>query len=277
MNRRVVPSHIVDVIERVFGDTDSRRRILELDAWVRANLKLVFRLSEELPTELLPDDFVTFQQCLLMIHTALEDEASRDFDSAHSYSPIRLLKLPGGDEFPIDALHRLLSSCPDEVPAPTASDLQFISDTYFRNLLRTDLSMVNRALSNGEWKAATVLAGSVVEALLLGVIRERPQAELDAAVTTLASQGKFKKPRESDPIGQSWSLVHYIEVAYYFDIIGKTAYEQSSLGRDFRNLIHPAKEQRGEGKCNRATALSAVAAIEHVVNDLTERHNKATH
>lgn len=41
------------------------------------------------------------------------------------------------------------------------------------------------------------------------------------------------------------------------------------LAKDFRNLIHPGAAQRLAQNCDRATALSAVAAVEHVVRDIT--------
>src|SRR5947208_12675174 len=43
---------------------------------------------------------------------------------------------------------------------------------------------------------------------------------------------------------------------------------QADLTRDFRNLVHPGRAIRIGQKCNRATALSALAGIERVVNDL---------
>jgi hypothetical protein len=64
-------------------------------------------------------------------------------------------------------IRRALAACPDESPAPETRELAFIEDTELRDGLRLDISAINRALSNSEWKAATVLAGSVVEALLL--------------------------------------------------------------------------------------------------------------
>jgi hypothetical protein len=38
--------------------------------------------------------------------------------------------------------------------------------------LRNDIGAIARALSNGEWKAATVLAGSAIEAVLLSGARK---------------------------------------------------------------------------------------------------------
>ena len=44
---------------------------------------------------------------------------------------------------------------------------------------------------------------------------------------------------------------------------------QTRLAKDFRNLIHPGRAQRQGQTCDRATALSAVAAVEHIVRCLT--------
>jgi hypothetical protein len=45
--------------------------------------------------------------------------------------------------------------------------------------------------------------------------------------------------------------------------------QQARLGKDFRNLIHPGRASRLGKICDRGTALSALAAVEHVVRDLT--------
>jgi len=40
------------------------------------------------------------------------------------------------------------------------------------------------------------------------------------------------------------------------------------LAKDFRNLIHPGRAARLGQKCDRATALGALAAMEAVARDL---------
>src|SRR5215204_2690389 len=56
----------------------------------------------------------------------------------------------------------LLVAFPDEPFRPDDSSLQFIDDAAFRRTLSVDIAAAHRALMNGEWKAATVLAGSVI-------------------------------------------------------------------------------------------------------------------
>jgi hypothetical protein len=67
---------------------------------------------------------------------------------------------------------KALSAAPDEAPAPTTKTLPFIPDAADRAVLQNDIAGVERAIQNGEWKAATVLAGSVIEALLLWALSQ---------------------------------------------------------------------------------------------------------
>lgn len=60
-----------------------------------------------------------------------------------------------------------LGNAPDQAPAPTTNTLSFIPDATACSLLQSDFAAVERAIHNGEWKAATVIAGSVIEALPL--------------------------------------------------------------------------------------------------------------
>jgi hypothetical protein len=126
---------------------------------------------------------------------------------------------------------------------------------------------VNRALSGDEWKAATVLAGSVVEALLLWAIKSKPLGEIEDARRSADSKG-IAKPVKADP--NTWSLVHYIGVASELNVIEPDTATQASLAKDFRNLIHPGKATKQSKNCDRGTALSAVAALELVIRDLTK-------
>jgi len=57
-------------------------------------------------------------------------------------------------------LRDLLARCPDEAPSPSIAELSFIQDTNLRDSIRSDISAANRALHDGQWKAATVLAGA---------------------------------------------------------------------------------------------------------------------
>lgn len=179
------------------------------------------------------------------------------------------LQVQGFNVHPIELIRRAFVACPDEAVMRGTAELSFISGPELRDNLRLDLSAVRRALANDEVKAATVLAGSVLEALLLWALQRRLPAELDNARTALsaAKRGEFRDPG-SDLTSASWSLYHYIEVARQLGIIREATARQALLAKDYRNLVHPAAAIRTKQECNRGTALGAAAAVEFVVRDL---------
>lgn len=155
---------------------------------------------------------------------------------------------------------------PRSSPTSTTSELGFISDLDLRKALRNDIGSVERGLSNGEWKAATVLAGSVIEALLLWRLQQCPEPERERAITALRAQGTLSRTPDSNLERQD--LHEFTEVAAELGIIAADTQTEVRLAREFRNLIHPGRSQRLARKCDRGTALSSVAALEHVVRDL---------
>lgn len=145
--------------------------------------------------------------------------------------------------------------------------LTCVGGTDLRANLRNDIGAVNRALSDGEWKGATVLAGAAIEAILLWDLQNRRAANVPAAVAALVANHTFTAAPPTDL--ENWSLHHYTEVEAYLGIIAPETAIEIRLAKNFRNLIHPGRAQRLEQKCDRGTALSSVAALDHVVRDLS--------
>jgi hypothetical protein len=166
----------------------------------------------------------------------------------------------------VTRLWMLLKECPDEGIAESTAVLEFIDDAILRQNLRRDLSSTDDALNNGEWKAATVLAGSVVESLLLWAIARYPNTEIGNGISIAASL--TRKPDAAKL--ENWDLSQYIEVALALKIISESTAAQARLAKDFRNLIHPGREKRTKMLCDRGTARSAAAAVDLVIRDLTE-------
>jgi len=171
---------------------------------------------------------------------------------------------------PIVLLRRALSKCPDDAPAHGTTELLFIGDDELRESIRRDISAANQDMVNGEWKGATVLAGSATEALLLWAAQEaerQNKGAIAAAAQALVSTATLPQKPNSNP--ERWTLIELIEVALQTDLITRDTATQARLGKDFRNLIHPGRAARLGQVCDRATALSALAAVEHVVRDLS--------
>jgi hypothetical protein len=133
-----------------------------------------------------------------------------------------------------------------------------------RDSIRSDIGAVNRALANSEWKAANVIAGSALEALLLWRLSEPSPG---AAAVEIARK-KVAPKIEADP--QRWDLFSYARVALELKLIEDETFREAELARGYRNLIHPGKNSRLQQHCDRGTAYAATAALEHVVRDLSQ-------
>lgn len=178
-----------------------------------------------------------------------------------------MVRIPGFDENPVALIYTALKECPDVSPSPETAGLEFIEEEGFRDNLRVDISSTEIAFSNGEWKGATVLAGSVVEALLLWALQARNPSDIKNTVEALRqSEPSFRDPGETL---ERWDMYSLIEVAAKLQAISANTASQCRLAKDFRNLIHPGRAQRLGEVCDRGTALSAMAAVEFVVRDLT--------
>jgi hypothetical protein len=159
-------------------------------------------------------------------------------------------------------LRASLELLPDEqTPAATAG-LPFITDLQLQDSIRADIAFANRAFSGGEWKAATVLAGAAAEALLRWAItEEKLEPEVERARAAVIPKA------HKDP--NRWDLDGYTKVARFLGLIDGETEKQADLAREFRNLIHPGRSTRLAKVCDRGTALSALAAVELIVRDLS--------
>lgn len=163
----VVPSQIVRFIEKVFpqlpkGYADDMNKSVIDHIWstqVSAILHLVDQLPEHL-VSLPSDEYAQFVIAREVVRSVVQS-----WESGHDRPKLDHTEgLPGPN--PVSTLWNLLRKCGDEGAMGGTNGLLFIKDDAKRNTLRVDVSSANQALANGEFKAATVLAGSAIEALL---------------------------------------------------------------------------------------------------------------
>jgi hypothetical protein len=219
-------------------------------------LESVVRLTNEIPHELITisgEDYTKYILAITRINYYLRVWAQQ------GPTP-NLVKNKGEDEIP-KTIRELLMKCPDEAPTSGTATLPFISDADLRESIRNDISAANQALHDGLWKGSTVLAGAAVEALLLWAIQRQPTNRIETARANVLGPNASTNP-------ERWGLDEYIRVAKHLRLIKDETQKQTVLARDFRNLIHPGRSAR-KGQCDRGTALSALAAVELVVRDLS--------
>lgn len=269
---RVVPSQVVIFIDEIFPmfkpDSPDRGQWCNLGIVDCYRFQGVLDLVDQIPSELITldnRDYSAFISSVSAIRTVMGNPKSGGPGTIY----VELAPIPEfGKLNPLAIIRDLLSKCPDEFPRESTSLLEFITDDDLRLTLRNDLGAANRALANNEWKAATVLGGSVIEALLLQALQSRSQDEVGQAAARAFAAQSIKKRLDVNSM-LSWYLSDYIEVAVQLNIIGSDTANQLRLAKDFRNLIHPGKTARLGQNCNRGTALSAIAGIELLLQDLS--------
>jgi hypothetical protein len=259
---RVVPSQVVAFINSLWPTSHDLNNITRSQA---GQLSGLVTLVDQIPSELLVMDratYPTFVCATAHIGQKLAAWISVP-DRGHD-----LGFMSGATQMnPVTEIRDALAKCRDEPLGSATSKLNFIPDLRLRTNLLIDIIAVDRALSNSEWKATTVLAGSAIEALLLWDLQNRRQATFQAAVSALVANKTFQKQPPSNL--EDWVLHHYIEVTAHLQVIKADTTKEARLAKDFRNLIHPGRAQRLGQTCDRGTALSCVAALDHVVRDLS--------
>ena len=170
---RLVPSEIVRVIDRLLTyaatpDPPNVKLTSEVNGRVSAIISLMDRLQPE--------------------HTATAR------GQGYQYS---------GE--PVWHLRRHLSMCADESPARAGRDLLFVDEPQLRRDLCIDLAEAYSSLHAGRWKAATVLAGAIIEALLVWRLSKLSAPERKTASEKLPQeQAKKARPRQGEP--ETWDL-----------------------------------------------------------------------
>jgi hypothetical protein len=261
---RIVPSQVVAFIDTIPFPPDEgfTTQTYSIDT---AEVSGLADLIDQIPEELLTMDISTYASFICSKARIRETVLAWSARPDSIQHPSRFLMTPLVDA--LRGIRNALAKCPDESPAPATFELKFITDMDLRTNLRNDSGAVNRALSNGEWKAATVLSGSTIEALLLWALGQRSATDIKIATTALIGCGKLTgQPNTNLDL---WNLHQYNEVALNLGIIKDDTYAKTNLAREYRNLIHPGRAKRLGQTCDRGTALSSVAALEHVVRDLS--------
>jgi hypothetical protein len=168
----------------------------------------------------------------------------------------------------ISTARRLIATLKDEVPS-IVHDLSFISDPVLQEMIGLDLSAVSTDLQSGEWKGATILAGSCCEALLLyGLQEQEKKVPGSVAQAVAAIWPGSNAPNAANLAHRSWDLFSYTEAAHHLRLITDITKSELGPAREYRNLIHPAKTVREKVRCDRGTAFVATGALEHVISDL---------
>jgi hypothetical protein len=208
----------------------------------RDAVRTLLLLLRQVPDELITAPFAVYTeylQCQSSLTSALSV-----WDVGDQGPPVR--NSSGKD--PVERIRRILAVCPDENPPPYP-DLAFILDDVARANVQLDIRAAWIDFRSEEWKGATVFATTAVEALLFWTLKRRTDVQ---------------QPERLD----KQYLGDYINEAERLGAIVKATANQARLATDARNLIHAGKMARTGLTCTKATALTALAALEAVLSHL---------
>ena len=278
---RIVPSQVVATVDRVYPWAKQLiPGAIVLEPVHAASVGAIVELASNVPDNLLAqlpaNDHASYVAALAACRTAL-----RMWETPSHYGlQFRLGKLAElGGAHPISLIREALSKCPDEASTAIVPALGFLADPGLQAELRLDMSTAESALGNAEFKAASVIAGSVIEALLLWAVKRRSKPDHDAAFTAWElrrSTVGAPAPRKLKPDPVQWDLEEYIEVARGIPLISAETADAASLAKSFRNLIHPGRAERLNQRATRSSATLAVGAMHRVAEELEGRVKSGT-
>ncbi|MBL8208574.1 MAG: hypothetical protein JNM09_30365 [Blastocatellia bacterium] len=132
----------------------------------------------------------------------------------------------------------------------------FITQKELRAALEDDYKEITACIAAGSWKAVHVLAGSVIEALLV-----------DQLITS-----DYQKRTTHDPL--KMALAELITACKKEKVISQKTAELCNVVKHYRNLIHPGRTLRLKEKVNEPGAKIAHALVEIVVKEISTVRRK---
>lgn len=264
---RITPSRVVAMIDQQYPPANLNAQgmyptlVKDNRPFVIGLLQMLDQIAPELLV-LMPDEAARFTIAQAALRAVSEEWLQREKNLHH---------LPTlGNRHVLQALREILVGCPDEAVAANVNDLAFIADQQLRDTLRRDISSAKRSFSHGEWKAATVMAGSAIEALLMWAIDARYTAAAQQAAVLRApwAAANLTAPTAQTPLNR-WDLAQFNVIARQLGAVTQDTFKLVDLTRAFRNLIHPGRAERTGTSCDEGTAHAALGGLYRVISDLS--------
>jgi hypothetical protein len=241
---RVLPSQIAQAIENLVGVAATEIAPRRLTPNYLAEINGILTLLNDVPTELISLPFAEYLEltrCRAVLAAATAHWALGGVVPARNV----------GGKDPLERVRRLMQQCQDELPPPEP-ELPFIEDADRRAGIEDQLNTAWSNFRAQNWLGATTFAGAASEAILLWAIEK----------STSAGGAKYKKPPNE------MTLFELIDESRKRELISNDTATLAHMTRDARNLIHPGKVSRSGVSCTRASALTALAGLYRIVEEI---------
>lgn len=135
---------------------------------------------------------------------------------------------------------------------------EFVSNETYRKILNRDFAELEKCMQIKASKSAVVMSGSIIESILIEYFIANPPT---GKTKTKAQVLKLK-------------LSQLIDFAEQVGLISKKIKNLSSVVRDYRNYIHPAKEVRMREFIDEETAKIAFSLLKMIVKEVQQQYTK---
>lgn len=146
-------------------------------------------------------------------------------------------------------------------PSSTKEQFPFVKNETLKLISERDFRSLQVALKQDEWKSAVILAGSVVEAMLIDVVEQESLAR-NAVVPSV--------PKKNTEKPEHWTLHELVSTCGPAGIgrLGDRTVRAADLVRDYRNFVHPGLELRTGDRVSGQDARLSGLLVEMIVADL---------
>lgn len=165
----------------------------------------------------------------------------------------------------LDALDELRRRQPT-LPLVDVRDFDFVSDPALRKILTDDFVEAQRAFAVGAFKASAILAGGLIEGMLLDTLRKPEIVTRDKYQSAVAKFPKVGNEINWDKV----SLSHLLAAARELGLIDEAAGRMVEGARDFRDTVHPNAELRQGIRAKLEEAELLLALTKLIYRQLSE-------
>lgn len=141
-----------------------------------------------------------------------------------------------------------------------------IADEDMRNIILRDLCECAIAVIAGQDKMATIMCGSIMEAVLMQKLQESGISKYDITEISLSKRAK------SYPLTEM-GLNELLYVADKENLLDKNSYRLGHYIRDYRNIVHPAKEKRFKDAITHNDVLTMWTVLKRLIDELYPKSN----
>lgn len=135
----------------------------------------------------------------------------------------------------------------------------FVQDQKLRSFIERDYEDLKRARISGSLRLRFVLAGGLIEGLLLDALISRP-----ATMQTAAAKKEGKTP-------EYWSLGGLLDAATELQLLRTSVEKLGSPVREFRNMVHPGVEWRSGTPIEIEEVEIVERVLDLVIRDLSRQ------